>query len=111
MFRSRTDFLRDMAHACDQIAEYLGGLTLSALLGDRRTYDAVSWQLFVIGEAARHIEDEFCGAHPEIPWRRIIGLRNVLAHGYWVIDNETLWEVLSERVPELRAQLAPLLRE
>lgn len=109
MFRSDTDFLRDMAHACDRIAEYCGALTMTGLLADRRTYDAVQWQLFIIGEAASHVGDEVRRAHPEIPWRRIIGLRNVLAHGYWVIDDATLWEVVTERTPELRAQLGLLV--
>ena len=110
MFRSRNDFLRDMAGECDGIAAYVGRATLAEFIADRKTYDAVTWQLFVIGEAARHVDDEFRNAHPEIAWRRIIGLRNVLGHGYWVIDNETLWEVVQARIPELRSQLAAVIK-
>ena len=45
----------------------------------------------------------------EVPWRKIVGLRNLLAHGYWVIDAEELWDVARNKVPEFVAELRPLL--
>jgi hypothetical protein len=52
---------------------------------------AVERQLFIIGEAAARLPDDWKQRLPEVPWRKIVGLRNLLAHGYWVIDAEELW--------------------
>lgn len=66
-------------------------------------------QLFIIGEAAARLPDDWKQRLPEVPWRKIVGLRNLLAHGYWVIDAEELWDVARSKVPEFLAALRPLL--
>ena len=63
----------------------------------------------IIGEAARNVSDEVKRAHPEIPWRRIISQRNVLAHEYGEIKQERIWRVASEGIPVLIAQLEKLV--
>ena len=70
---------------------------------------AVERQVFVIGEAAASLPDEWKQSRPGVPWRKIIGLRNVLAHGYWAIDAEELWDVARNKVPEFVGELRPLL--
>lgn len=70
---------------------------------------AVERQLVVIGEAANHISENFKMAHPEIPWKGIIGQRNVLAHEYGEILVERIWLVATERIPELLQLLDPLI--
>jgi uncharacterized protein with HEPN domain len=62
--------------------------------------------LELIGEAATHIPDQVRSAHPEIPWRRIIATRNRLIHGYLGIDDDTLWSIIRDDIPEL----LPLLK-
>lgn len=63
----------------------------------------------IIGEAARRVSPSFREAHPEIEWRRIIGLRNVLVHQYAEVDIDILWGVATEHVPELIELLEPLI--
>jgi len=70
------------------------------------TYDATLRNLELIGEAATHIPDGVRAAHPEIPWRMIIATRNRLIHGYLGIDDDTLWSIIQDDVPEL----LPLLK-
>ena len=57
--------------------------------------------LLQIGELARHLTTEFKAAHADIPWRNIIGLRNVVVHGYGQLDMETIWATITEDIPEL----------
>lgn len=64
-------------------------------------YDATLRKLELIGEAATHIPDDVRAAHPEIPWRMIIATRNRLIHGYLGIDDDTLWSIIRDDVPEL----------
>lgn len=63
----------------------------------------------MIGEAANHVSGTFKKAHPEIPWKGIIGQRNVLAHEYGEILVERIWLVATERIPELLKLLDPLI--
>jgi len=64
-------------------------------------YDATVRNLELIGESATHIPDEIRNSNPEIPWRVIIATRNRLIHGYLGIDNDTLWSIIIDDVPEL----------
>jgi uncharacterized protein with HEPN domain len=69
------------------------------------TYDAVIRNLEVIGEAAKNIPDEVRAHYPEIEWRKIAGLRDVLAHGYFGLEPETLWDIVRNKVPLLKTAL------
>lgn len=59
----------------------------------------------VIGEAARKVSEEFQAAHPEIPWRQIIGMRHRIVHDYMSVDEDVLWEVVKSDLPALLPQL------
>jgi len=72
------------------------------------TYDATLRNLELIGEAATYIPEDVRAAHPEIPWRMIIATRNQLIHGYLGIDNDTLWSIIQDDVPELLPVLKSL---
>ncbi len=63
----------------------------------------------VIGETAGRVSDEFASAHPEIPWRRIIGMHHRMIHGYDDIVLSVVWEALQTHIPELLDVLAPLV--
>ena len=65
----------------------------------------------IMGEACNQVPEELQQRHPEVTWRQIIGLRNVLAHGYWRIDPDVLWSTVTERVPELLIQIRAVLNE
>jgi uncharacterized protein with HEPN domain len=63
----------------------------------------------VIGEAARKVSDEFRLQHPEIPWRNIVGMRHRIVHDYMSVDEDILWQVVTDDLPSLLPQLEHLL--
>jgi uncharacterized protein with HEPN domain len=65
--------------------------------------------LEIVGEAANHVSEAFRAAHPEISWSDIVGLRNVLIHGYSRVDHEIVWAVLMEHLPQLISRMEPLI--
>jgi uncharacterized protein with HEPN domain len=64
-------------------------------LRDEKTYDAILMRLIALGEELAHVSDAFHEKYPEQQWHRIIGLRNRIAHGYFEVDKDTIWEILT----------------
>ena len=101
--------LRDMLEAATKIRAFTSGLTREAFRSDEITHLAIIRLIEVIGEAARQVSAEFRASHPDIPWRAIIGMRNELIHAYHHVNLDNVWQVATESVPELIAQLEPLI--
>ena len=102
-------FVWDMLRAAEDIGQVVQGLGREEYLHDRIRQLAVERAVEVLGEAARQVSAGFQYAHAEIPWRAIVAQRHVLAHDYGRIDQERLWRVATVHVPELIAQLLPLV--
>jgi uncharacterized protein with HEPN domain len=69
--------------------------TKAAFLKDEKTQDAVLMRLLALGEEISHLSDDFQEKHPELDWFKIVGLRNRIAHGYFEIDAEVVWETVT----------------
>jgi uncharacterized protein with HEPN domain len=98
-------YLWDMLDAAQTVEQLSSGLDFFQYSNDRRTQLAVERSLEIIGEAARRVSDSFQNSHPEIPWRQIIGQRNVLIHEYGEVKQERIWKVVKENIPQLVDQL------
>ena len=109
--RSPRQQVEDILLAIRKVKRYTAGLSADALAQNEMASDAVLRNFEVIGEAARNLPDELKSAHPEIPWRRMVGLRNVIIHEYFGVDMLIVWELAVHAVPELEPQLAALLAE
>ena len=98
-------YLDDIASSCEKIGQFIEGMTFDSFIADEKTRAAVEWHLFVTGEAAKHLPESERQLYPNVEWRKIAGLRDVLAHGYFAIDDEILWDVVKNKVPVLLAQV------
>ncbi|RME38897.1 MAG: DUF86 domain-containing protein [Deltaproteobacteria bacterium] len=94
-------YLDDMIEFAEKVLAYTKGLDQAGFVADNLTYDATLRNLELIGEAATRIPEDVRTAHPEIPWRMIIATRNRLIHGYLGIDNDILWSIIRDDIPEL----------
>lgn len=94
-------YLDDIREACERVVRYVRSMDKTAFLSDEKTYDAVLRNLEVIGEAAKYLPEEIKSQHPEINWRKIVGLRDVIAHAYFGLNHAVLWDIISRKVPEL----------
>jgi uncharacterized protein with HEPN domain len=86
-------------------------LTIEEFEKDVKTVDAVTRNLEIIGEAARHLTKRIREKHPDIDWKAIIGMRNILAHEYFGVRLGIIWKTIRERLPDLRNEIEEILRE
>lgn len=101
-------YLWDMLDTARFIREMMASIPFYQYNRNRAMQWSVERGLEIIGEAARRVPDDFRERHPEIPWRRIIGQRNVIAHEYGEIKQEILWRLTQEHIPELIVLLEAL---
>jgi uncharacterized protein with HEPN domain len=94
-------FLEDIENACIKILRFTGQMTFKDFIGDEKTYDAVIRNLEILGEAAKRLPDDVGRQMPEIEWKKVRGLRDIVAHEYFGIDTEIIWSIIHNKVPEL----------
>ena len=104
-FRDWRFRVRDILAAVDAVAAYTDGMTYEDFVRDARTRDAVVRNLMTMGESVRWIPDVILDEHPQVPWRLMRGVRNVVVHEYFGIDDAILWQTVQGDLPPL----APLL--
>jgi len=101
-------YLDDILEAIAKIDRYSAGLSFEEFRDDDRTFDAVVRNLEIIGEASKNIPDPIRLRHPGVEWKRIAGLRDVVAHGYFGVDAEIVWDVVRSKLPHLREMIAAM---
>ena len=97
--------LRDILEAACLIGAYLKGATEADFLANREKQDAVIRRIEIIGEATAHLTETTRQAIPELPFRKMRGMRNIVAHDYSNVDLKIVWEVGTVHMPEIRAVL------
>jgi uncharacterized protein with HEPN domain len=108
------DYLGHMLNAGKDACAFVDGLDKANFLLDKRTQQAVILSLIIIGEASTKVMDgypEFAQAHLDVPWRSMRGMRNRIAHGYFDINLDMVWETVQAALPVLDTQLTAALGE
>jgi uncharacterized protein with HEPN domain len=108
-FRDWRFRVRDILAAVDAVAAYTDGMTFEEFGADGRTRDAVVRNLMTMGESVRWIPDVILSQHPAVPWRTLRGMRNVVVHEYFGIDDRILWQTVRGDLPPLQPLLEVVL--
>ena len=103
-------YLDDILEAAKRIGRYSKGMTVEKLKKDTLILDAIVRNLEIIGEAAKNIPSQIKEKYPEVEWKKIAGLRDILAHEYFGIDLEVVWDIVIHKLPILKIQIKHILK-
>lgn len=107
--RDITDYLDDIANAIAEAEEFTSNMNYETFASDWKTVNAVIRSLEALGEATKRLPVSFRQKHPDIPWSKMAGMRDVLIHDHMGVDLKTVWKVVKERLPELKILLVTLI--
>lgn len=104
-------YLDDILEAIAWIRIYTTGFTYDSFQDDRKTIDAVVRNLEIIGEAVKQVPERIRGQYPDVDWKKIAGLRDILIHNYFGIDLELIWDILQSKLAPLEERVNQMLSE
>ncbi len=110
MPRDYSLYLEDIRDAATKIRDYIGDISFDEFVSKPLLVDAVLHNLAIIGEAAKQIPEEIRHEHPSIEWRKIAGLRDIIALEYFGISTEIVWDILQNKLPGLLVEVQSMLR-
>ena len=102
-------FFEDTIDAMNKIESYIKDLDYDSFSQNNMIIDAVVRNLEIIGEAVKNIPDNIIDKYPDIPWKRMIGLRNIVIHTYFGIDLENIWKIVTENIPDVKPKIIEIL--
>jgi uncharacterized protein with HEPN domain len=108
--RSDRERLLDVIEAIERIEKY-SQKSKTEFDNNELVQNWIIHHLLIVGEAAAQVSEEIQEKYFEIPWSKIIGMRNILVHGYFEIDNEVVWSVVENDLPELKKNIQKILKE
>lgn len=109
--RNLSDFLQDILDGITEIESFTEDVDLNALAANREKTLAVVKLLEILGEAVKKIPNEIKSRYPDVKWRGLAGMRDILVHAYWKIDIEVVWASIQEDVPVLKQAVSQIMGE
>lgn len=103
-------FLEHMLESIIKIEEYTAGISKKEFVASSQIQDAVIRNLEVIGEAAKNVSADFRGKFPEIRWKEISGMRDILIHQYFGVDLDIIWRIITDDLLELKRRIKGILK-
>ncbi|MDT7044104.1 DUF86 domain-containing protein [Candidatus Nitronereus thalassa] len=111
MSREFVDYLRDIIDAMGKAQQFVRNLSYLEFKADDKTVFAVVRALEIVGEATKNIPDDIRKNYPEIPWKDMAGMRDVLIHDYFGADVETVWLTVTEKIPQVKPLIEKMLEK
>lgn len=104
-------FLAHILESIGEIEKNIAGMTADQFLKSVTIQDAVNRRVEIIGEAVKNLPNSFKIKHKEIPWKQIAGMRDILIHEYFGVDNDLVWKIATKDIPKLKEQISEILEE
>jgi uncharacterized protein with HEPN domain len=111
MSRNEVLYLADIEESCEKVLRFTKGMTYKEFIHDDLHFDAVLRNLEIIGEAVKNISQETRQQHPQIEWRKVAGFRDIVAHEYFGVNEETVWDIVEHQIPVLLEIVKTILGE
>lgn len=110
----RTDeifFLKDILNSLGKIFKYTENMSYEDFIKDDKTKDAVERNFEIIGEAVKHLPEDFRNEHSHIPFKQVAGMRDKLIHDYFGIDYEIVWKTITTKLPQFELDIIELVQK
>jgi uncharacterized protein with HEPN domain len=104
-------YLEDIMKAIGEIEQFTEGLSFDNFANNTKVVRAVTMDLIIIGEAAKHLPIDMRKSQSQIPWSKIVGMRNILTHNYPEANSEIIWKTMSKRLPDLKQAIQEIIGE
>jgi len=109
--RESIEFVNDIKVAINNINSYIKGLDYKSFLKDNKTMDAVVHNIEIIGEASKNIDLNLKKKYPEVSWKKLAGIRDKIAHFYFGVNYEIVWDFVKNKLPEIKKCVNNIIRK
>ena len=109
--RDYGDFVQDILDSINDIGNFIEGMDFEDFIKDKKTIYSVVRAIEIIGEANKNVPEQIRKKYPDVPWKKMAGMRDRLVHGYFGVDLEILWSTAKEDVPQLRIPVSKVLED
>jgi len=111
MKRDYSLYIKDILDCIERVEEFVGDMNFDEFLVDDKTSSAVVRKLEIIGEATKNIPKSITQEYEEIPWKEMVRMRDKIIHFYFGVDYEIVWNVIKERLPQIKPTIRRILED